>query len=75
MSYFRRTDDTMHKEESFWKRKKIALSNYYSALLHLRSVGGMQPEGDLKQRSESQQVMIYNNMAGTVLFEIRSFYI
>lgn len=24
----------------------------------------MHPEGDLKQRSESQQVMIYNNMAG-----------
>ncbi|KAL1931315.1 hypothetical protein VTP01DRAFT_10452 [Rhizomucor pusillus] len=45
---------------------KAALSSYYSALLHLRSVGGMHPEGDLKQRSESQQVMIYNNMAAAL---------
>ncbi|KAI9251520.1 hypothetical protein BDA99DRAFT_203838 [Phascolomyces articulosus] len=43
-----------------------ALSNYYHALLHLRTVGGHHPPNDLKERSNDQLVRIYNNMAAVL---------
>ncbi|KAI8137144.1 hypothetical protein BJV82DRAFT_675120 [Fennellomyces sp. T-0311] len=43
-----------------------ALSNYYHALLHLRTIGGLHPNDDLKKRSNEQLVMIYNNMAAVL---------
>ena len=46
----------------------LALSQYYHALLHLRTVGGLQPENNLKERSNEQLVKVYNNMAGKVQY-------
>ncbi|KAI9494741.1 hypothetical protein BDB00DRAFT_816878 [Zychaea mexicana] len=43
-----------------------ALSNYYHALLHLRTVGGLQPANDLKERSNEQLVKIYNNQCAVL---------
>ncbi|KAG2228320.1 hypothetical protein INT45_011112 [Circinella minor] len=53
--------------EAFKKNNyQEALSQYYHALLHLRTVGGLQPENNLKERSNEQLVKIYNNMAAVL---------
>lgn len=43
---------------------ELALTHYYHALLHLRSIGGHQPEQQIKEESDKQLVMVYNNIAG-----------
>ncbi|KAI9482567.1 hypothetical protein BDB00DRAFT_857456 [Zychaea mexicana] len=43
-----------------------ALSDYYHALLHLRTVGGLQPANDLKERPNEQLVKIYNNQCAVL---------
>ncbi|KAF7727142.1 Tetratricopeptide repeat protein 9A [Apophysomyces ossiformis] len=45
---------------------KEALTKYYHAILHLRTVGGNQHKDEFKDDANKQLLMIYNNMA-TVL--------
>lgn len=40
----------------------LALQNYYNALLHLKALGGTKEKEKYKEASETQLVMIYNNM-------------
>ncbi|KAI9484371.1 hypothetical protein BDB00DRAFT_856199 [Zychaea mexicana] len=65
----------MNPEETFKKRRNeafkkgdypAALSDYYHALLHLRTVGGLQPANDLKERPNEQLVKIYNNQCAVL---------
>ncbi|ORX43866.1 TPR-like protein [Hesseltinella vesiculosa] len=42
---------------------KQALTNYYHAVLHLRTVGGQNQKDEFSDLSNKQLLMIYNNMA------------
>ncbi|KAI8096940.1 uncharacterized protein BX664DRAFT_325231 [Halteromyces radiatus] len=42
---------------------KEALTKYYHAILHLRTVGGQKNKAEFEANSNEQLVMIYNNMA------------
>ncbi|KAG0163945.1 hypothetical protein DFQ30_010743 [Apophysomyces sp. BC1015] len=42
---------------------KQALTKYYHAILHLRTVGGNERKDEFKGESDKQLLMIYNNMA------------
>ncbi|KAI8891070.1 TPR-like protein [Backusella circina FSU 941] len=55
---YRLAGNASFKEQNW----KSALTNYYSAILHLKTVGGQQEKEEYKKKSEEQLVLIYNNM-------------
>ncbi|CAO3694439.1 unnamed protein product [Rhizopus microsporus] len=62
-SYDKGVEYRLAGNEAFKKQDyKQALQNYYNALLHLKALGGTKEKEKYKEASDTQLVMIYNNM-------------
>ncbi|ORZ00406.1 hypothetical protein BCR43DRAFT_511416 [Syncephalastrum racemosum] len=64
----RKGADHREKGNTFFKNGEFvpALTQYHHALLHLRTLGGMQPPEDVKKRTNEEMIKVYNNMSAVL---------